>query len=39
MALKLSFSEIEKRCVKHQKTTIELKKQLTGYQSFIVSFQ
>ncbi len=38
MALKTSFTEIEKRCVKHQKTEIEVKRQLTGYQSFIVSF-
>jgi len=38
MALKTSFIEIEKRCVKHQKTEIEVKRQLAGYQSFIVSF-
>lgn len=35
--LKIAFEEIKKRCVKHQKSEIEIKKQLTGYQSFIVS--
>jgi len=39
MALKTSFTELEKRCVKHQKTEIEVKRQLTSYQSFVVSFQ
>jgi chromosome segregation ATPase len=39
MALKTSFTEIEKRCVKHQKTEIEVKRQLTGYQSFINDLQ
>jgi chromosome segregation ATPase len=39
MALKTSFIEIEKRCVKHQKTEIEVKRQLAGYQSFINDLQ
>jgi hypothetical protein len=38
MTLKASYSEIEKRCVKHQKSEIEAKRQLTVYQDFIVSF-
>jgi len=39
MTLKTSFTEIEKRCVKHQKTEIEVKRQLTGYQTFINDLQ
>lgn len=35
--LKNSFNEIEKRCVKHQKSEIEVKKQLTVYKEFVVS--
>jgi hypothetical protein len=35
--LKNSFTEIEKRCVKHQKSEIEVKRQLVVYQDFIVS--
>jgi hypothetical protein len=38
VVLKTSFTEIEKRCVKHQKTEIEVKRQLGVYQNFIVSF-
>jgi hypothetical protein len=37
MTLKSSFNEIEKRCVKHQKSEIEVKKQLTVYKEFVVS--
>ena len=37
MILKNSFNEIEKRCVKHQKSEIEVKKQLTVYKEFVVS--
>ncbi|CAF0738659.1 unnamed protein product [Adineta ricciae] len=37
--LKNSFSEIEKRCVKHQKSEIEVKKQLTVYKEQIVELQ
>ncbi len=36
-ALKNSFNEIEKRCVKHQKSEIEVKKQLTVHKEFVVS--
>jgi hypothetical protein len=35
--LKNSFTEIEKRCVKHQKSEIEVKRQLGAYQDFVVS--
>lgn len=35
--LKNSFNEIEKRCVKHQKGEIDVKKQLTAYKEFVVS--
>ncbi|CAF4973984.1 unnamed protein product, partial [Rotaria sp. Silwood1] len=35
MALKTSFIEIEKRCVKHQKSEIEVKKQLSAYKDFV----
>ena len=35
--LKNSFNEIEKRCLKHQKSEIEVKKQLTVYKEFVVS--
>jgi chromosome segregation ATPase len=35
MTLKSSFNEIEKRCVKHQKSEIEVKKQLTVYKEFV----
>jgi hypothetical protein len=37
LVLKDSFNEIEKRCVKHQKSEIEVKKQLTVYKEFVVS--
>ncbi len=37
VTLKNSFNEIEKRCVKHQKSEIEVKKQLTVYKEFVVS--
>jgi hypothetical protein len=37
LTLKNSFNEIEKRCVKHQKSEIEVKKQLTVYKEFVVS--
>jgi hypothetical protein len=37
VALKTSFNEIEKRCVKHQKSEIDVKKQLTVYKEFVVS--
>jgi hypothetical protein len=37
MALKPSYDELEKRCVKHQNNEIEAKQQLTSYQVFIVS--
>ncbi len=37
VVLKNSFNEIEKRCVKHQKSEIEVKKQLTVYKQFVVS--
>lgn len=37
--LKISFNEIEKRCVKHQKSEIEVKKQLTAYKEFIGDLQ
>ncbi len=37
VVLKTSFTEIEKRCVKHQKSEIEVKKQLTVYKEFVVS--
>jgi len=39
MTLKNSFNEIEKRCVKHQKSEIEVKKQLTVYKEFVVSIK
>jgi hypothetical protein len=39
MALKHSFNEVEKRCVKHQKSEIEVKKQLTVYKEFIGDLQ
>jgi len=39
IALKQSFNEIEKRCVKHQKSEIEVKKQLTVYKEFIADLQ
>jgi hypothetical protein len=35
--LKTSFIEIEKRCIKHQKCEIEVKRQLAVCQNFIVS--
>ncbi len=35
--LKTSFNAIEKRCVKHQKSEIDLKRQLIIYQKFVVS--
>jgi hypothetical protein len=38
-ALKASYSEIEKRCVKHQKSEIEAKRQLAVYQEFINNLQ
>ncbi|CAF3917010.1 unnamed protein product, partial [Rotaria sp. Silwood1] len=34
--LKNSFNEIEKRCVKHQKSEIEVKKQFAVYKEFVV---
>ncbi|CAF1411568.1 unnamed protein product [Adineta steineri] len=37
--LKNSFNEIEKRCVKHQKSEIEVKKQLTAYKEYIDELQ
>jgi len=37
--LKSSFHEIEKRCVKHQKSEIEVKKQLTVYKDFVTDLQ
>ncbi len=37
LALKNAFNEIEKRCVKHQKSEIEVKKQLTTYKEIVVS--
>ncbi|UJR14228.1 hypothetical protein I4U23_001220 [Adineta vaga] len=37
--LKNSFNEIEKRCVKHQKSEIEVKKQLTTYKELIVELE
>jgi len=37
--LKASFTEIEKRCVKHQKTELEVKRKLTGFQDFINELQ
>ncbi|CAF0936499.1 unnamed protein product [Rotaria sordida] len=39
MTLKTSFTEIEKRCVKHQKSEIEVKRQLTVYKDFINDLQ
>ncbi len=36
--LKVSYSEIEKRCVKHQKSELDAKRQLSVYQEFIVSY-
>ncbi|CAF4669978.1 unnamed protein product [Rotaria sp. Silwood1] len=39
MALKTSFIEIEKRCVKHQKSEIEVKKQLSAYKDFVNDLQ
>jgi hypothetical protein len=39
LTLKNSFNEIEKRCVKHQKSEIEVKKQLTVYKEFVVSIK
>jgi chromosome segregation ATPase len=39
VVLKTSFTEIEKRCVKHQKTEIEVKRQLGVYQNFITDLQ
>jgi chromosome segregation ATPase len=39
MTLKTSFTEVEKRCVKHQKSEVEVKRQLAGYQSFINDLQ
>ncbi|CAF1054697.1 unnamed protein product [Rotaria sordida] len=35
MILKNSFNEIEKRCVKHQKSEIEVKKQFAVYKEFV----
>ncbi|CAF3272865.1 unnamed protein product, partial [Rotaria sp. Silwood2] len=35
MILKNSFNEIEKRCVKHQKSEIEVKKQFAIYKEFV----
>jgi chromosome segregation ATPase len=37
VTLKNSFTEIEKRCVKHQKSEIEVKRQLSVYKTFVVS--
>lgn len=37
--LKISFNEIEKRCVKHQKSEIDVKKQLTAHKEFINELQ
>jgi len=37
--LKASFTEIEKRCVKHQKTELEVKRQLAVHQKFINDLQ
>jgi hypothetical protein len=34
---KSSFTEIEKRCVKHQKGEIDAKRQLSIYQTYVVS--
>jgi len=39
LTLKNSFNEIEKRCVKHQKSEIEVKKQLTVYKDFVTDLQ
>jgi len=39
MILKNSFNEIEKRCVKHQKSEIEVKKQLAVYKEFVNDLQ
>ncbi|CAF2418933.1 unnamed protein product [Rotaria sp. Silwood2] len=39
MALKTSFTEIEKRCVKHQKSEIEVKRQLAAYKDFVNDLQ
>jgi chromosome segregation ATPase len=39
LTLKNSFNEIEKRCVKHQKSEIEVKKQLTVYKEFVNDLQ
>jgi len=39
LVLKDSISEIEKRCVKHQKSEIEVKKQLTVYKEFVADLQ
>lgn len=36
--LKISFTEIEKRCVKHQKSEIEVKRKLANSSDDIVSF-
>ncbi|CAF2133636.1 unnamed protein product [Rotaria magnacalcarata] len=35
MILKNSFNEIEKRCIKHQKSEIEVKKQCAVYKEFV----
>jgi hypothetical protein len=37
--LKNSFTEVEKRCVKHQKSEIEVKRQLSVYQNFVNDLQ
>ncbi|UJR32918.1 hypothetical protein I4U23_020379 [Adineta vaga] len=37
--LNTSFNEIKKRCVKHQKSEIEVKKQLAAYKLFIDELQ
>jgi chromosome segregation ATPase len=39
MNLKASFIEIEKRCVKHQKSEVETKRQLSVYQGFVNDLQ
>jgi len=39
MALKTSFSEIEKRCVKHQKSELEAKRQLVAHNKSINDLQ
>ena len=35
--LKQSMTEIQKRCVKHQKSEVEVKRQLVSYQDMIVN--